>query len=188
MSSGGVLDRFFARYPAAAVAGYVVVVCAFGVVTWLAAAEIFERREAVSAASDLLAQLEGRRPRSGAAEPEAIGPAPVGSPFLEGDTITVAGAALLQRVAGAVTRVGGNVLSSQVELQGPQAAEDYVNLVASCEVEQSALQQLLYDLESGMPFLFIEQLVVQTPQGAATPDGGRMRVLLSVAGQWQGQK
>jgi general secretion pathway protein M len=39
-----------------------------------------------------------------------------------------------------------------------------------------------------MPFLFIEQLAVQTPQGAAAPDKGRMRVLLSIAGQWQGRK
>ena len=50
---------------------------------------------------------------------------PTGSPFLEGQTLTVAGAALLQRVADAVTKVGGNVLSSQVDVQGVQAKDGY---------------------------------------------------------------
>jgi Type II secretion system (T2SS), protein M subtype b len=56
------------------------------------------------------------------------------------------------------------VLSSQVDLQGSQAKQGYVSLSANCEVGQGALQRLLYDLESGMPFLFIDQLVVQMPQ------------------------
>ena len=36
-----------------------------------------------------------------------------------------------------------------------------MSLVASCELEQPALQQLLYDIEAGMPFLFVDQLVAQ---------------------------
>ena len=110
---------------------------------------------------------------------------PAGSPFLEGQTVTIAGAALLQRVAGAVTKVGGNVLSSQVELQGMQAKDGYVNLIASCEVEQATLQQLLYDIEPGMPFLFIDQLVAQVPTSGTK--GGRMRVLISVSGAVAGE-
>ena len=110
----------------------------------------------------------------------------MGSPFLEGQTVTVAGAALLQRVADAVTRFGGNVLSSQVELQGTQAKDGYISLIASCEIDQTALQRLLYDVEAGMPFLFIDQLVAQAP--AAAGEGGRMRVLLSVSGLWPGAK
>ena len=89
---------------------------------------------------------------------------PVGSPFLGGETITVGGAALLQRVAGAITRVGGSVQSSQVDLQGPKSKDGYITLLISCEMEQANLQKLLYDLEAGMPFLFVDQLVVQGPQ------------------------
>ena len=87
---------------------------------------------------------------------------PTGSPFLEGQTLTVAGAALLQRVADAVTKVGGNVLSSQVDVQGVQAKDGFVSVLASCELDHAALQRLLYDLEAGMPFLFLEQLVAQS--------------------------
>ena len=60
-------------------------------------------------------------------------------------------AALLQRVADAVTKVGGNVLSSQVDVQGVQAKEGYVSVLASCELDYAALQRLLYDLDAGMP-------------------------------------
>jgi general secretion pathway protein M len=48
---------------------------------------------------------------------------------------------------------------------------------------------LLYDLETGMPFLFIDQLVVQMPQSAGKIGSGldspRMRVQIDVSGQWQ---
>ena len=111
---------------------------------------------------------------------------PTGSPFLEGQTLTVAGAALLQRVADAVTKVGGNVLSSQVDVQGVQAKDGYVSVLASCEVEQAAMQRLLYDLEAGMPFLFIEQFVAQSPQtdaGAAEqPHAPAARGVRAMAG------
>jgi general secretion pathway protein M len=102
--------------------------------------------------------------------------------------VTVAGAALQQRVVAAVRDAGGNVLSSQVDLQGSQSKPGYISLSANCEVGQGALQQLLYDLESGMPFLFIDQLVVQLPQGGGigvATETARMRVQIDVSGQWQ---
>jgi general secretion pathway protein M len=179
-------DRYLSRYPLLAVGGYVLTVVALVVVAWAAVANTVARRHAVDAAADTLARLEGRRGNAAGAVDSPTGPAPAGSPFLEGQTVTVAGAALLQRVAGAVTKVGGNVLSSQVELQGTQAKDGYVSLIASCEIDPPVLQQLLYDIEAGMPFLFIDQLVAQPP--ATGGEGGRMRVLLSVSGLWPGAK
>jgi general secretion pathway protein M len=187
MSTPRSLDRYLARYPAVAVLCYValVAVCAF--VTLATLADIYDRHAALAAATDLLDGIEGRKPTSGGPG-SAVGAAPTGSAFLEGQTVTVAGAALQQRVTGAVSKVGGNVLSSQVDLQGTQAKDGFVSLTASCEVDQPALQQLLYDLEAGMPYLFVDQLEVQAPQAGAGQDGGRMRVLLTVSGQWQGTK
>jgi general secretion pathway protein M len=177
------------RYPLAATALYIALVVLFAFVVWFCAVTLVERRAAVDAASDLLVQLDGRHP---AARPVSVsaesGPAPAGSPFLQGETVTVAGAALLQRVAGAVARFGGNVLSSQVDVQGTRSKEGYVSLVASCQVDQAVLQQLLYDLEAGMPFLFIDQLVAQAPLPSTEPGTGRMRITLAVSGQWEGRK
>jgi general secretion pathway protein M len=155
---------------------------------WSGVADILDRRQSVHAANDLLAQLEGRKPSPLAVAGASASHVPAGSPFLEGQTLTVAGAALLQRVADAVTKVGGNVLSSQVDVQGVQAKDGFVNVLASCELDQAALQRLLYDLEAGMPFLFIEQMVAQSPQTGSPQEGGRMRLLLAVSGRWQGEK
>src|SRR5581483_4857556 len=142
-----------------AVAGYLGAIVILLVLTFTAIAGIFDQRASIAASADLLAQLEGRRPPS--SRPGDGGPTtvPTGSPFLEGQTLTVAGAALLQRVADAVTKVGGNVLSSQVDVQGEQAKDGYVIVLASCEVDEGAMQRLLYDLEAGMPYLFIDQFV-----------------------------
>jgi general secretion pathway protein M len=184
MTTAHPIDRYLARYPGVATLLYGAVVVVLLLVAWSALAAVYQRYVAVAAASDLLDQIEGRKPMPAGADATASA-APAGSPFLEGPTVTVAGAALQQRVTAAVTKVGGNVLSSQVDLEGTQAKQGFVSLVASCEVDQPALQQLLYDLEAGMPFLFIDQLVVQAPQ-ATGEEGARMRVLLGVSGQWQG--
>jgi general secretion pathway protein M len=168
-----------------AVFGYVAAVAVLLVLVWSAIGDILDRRQAIAASSELLAQLEGRRTTAGLSGAAPTGPVPTGSPFLEGQTLTVAGAALLQRVADAVTKVGGNVLSSQVDVQGVQAKDGYVSVLASCEVEQAAMQRLLYDLEAGMPFLFVEQFVAQSPQTTQQQPNSRMRLLLAVSGQWQ---
>jgi len=167
---------------------YAATVATLLALAWSGVADVLERRQTVAAASDLLAQLEGRRGSRSATTDTSAATVPIGSPFLEGQTLTVAGAALLQRVADAVTKVGGNVLSTQVDVQGVQAKDGYVSVLASCEVEQSALQRLLYDLEAGMPFLFVEQFVAQASQTTQTPASGRMRLLLAVSGRWGGDK
>jgi general secretion pathway protein M len=153
----------------------------------LAATSILDHQRALAQTSDMLEQLQGRRARAGASPLAAEHP---GTPFLEGPTVTVAGANLLQRVAAAVGQVGGTVQSSQVDLLGTQAKDGFVGLLVSCEMEQSALQRLLYDLEVGMPFLFVDQLDVQVPQTTAANDSGtgKIRVVLGVSGQWQGNK
>jgi general secretion pathway protein M len=186
MSADHTLERWFTRYPALAVLGYVAAIAVLGVVTFVAFADIYDRGVALTAATDMLDRLEGRKAALGGGA--TSGEAPPGSPFLEGHTVTVAGAALQQRVTGAVGKLGGNVLSSQVDLQGTLSKEGFVGLIASCEIDQPALQQLLYDLEAGMPFLFVDQLVVQAPEAGTGQEAtkGRMRVLLGVSGQWQG--
>jgi general secretion pathway protein M len=185
MSKAPIFARSIARFPAAAAAIYALVVVLLAVIAWTAVEGVIEQRAALASATDLLARLQGTRPPVRSADGAGPGAPPAGSPFLEGDTVTVAGAALLQRVAGAVTRAGGNVLSSQVDVQGPQSAGGHVGLTASCEVDQTALQTLLYDLEAGMPFLFIDSLVAQAPLPSTAGAGGRMRVVLSVSAQWE---
>jgi general secretion pathway protein M len=180
------VHRFLARYPAVSVTVYVALVVVLGIVAWMAAADLLDRQQAVAQSEELLAQLE--RGRQNAASRSETGDAPQGSPFLEGQTVTVAGAALLQRVAAAVTKIGGNVLSTQVDVKEAQQKAGLVSMVASVELGQPDLQKLLYDLEAGMPYLFVDQLAVQAPDTVTRGEGGRLRVVLGVSGQWQGAK
>jgi general secretion pathway protein M len=149
--------------------------------------DLLSQRADVAASAATLEQLEGRRPGAARTQ-DSIAGAPSGSPFLEGATVTVAGAAMLQRVSAAVTKLGGNVLSSQVDLHGTQAKAGFLSIIANCEIDQPGLQQLLYDLEAGMPFLFVDQLVVEAPPSFASSGEGKLRVQLAVSGQWRGSK
>jgi general secretion pathway protein M len=180
------IQKLFTRAHALPLLGYAALIIGLAVIAWLALASLAGDYADYAAAADLLDRLEGRKPATG---PTGLASGMSGSPFLEGRTVEVAGAALQQRVVAAVRDAGGNVQSSQVDLQGSQAKQGYVSLSANCEVGQGALQQLLYDLESGMPFLFIDQLVVQLPQsggGAGVEtEAARMRVQIDVSGQWQ---
>jgi general secretion pathway protein M len=175
----------FTRHASAATI-YVLLIGALIGGIWYAVSTIGERRATVAATENMLAQLEGRSWQAAKNRGSPLGTVPPGSPFLEGQTVTVAGAALLQRIGGAVSRVGGNVLSSQVELQRADSQDGWIGLVVSCDVNLESLQKLLYDLETGMPFVFIDQLVVQAP--VAGVEASRMRVLLAASAQWGGRK
>jgi general secretion pathway protein M len=182
MSFATTLRRTFVNSPPVAAAAYAMLLLVLLVVAISSVAGILSQRSSVSATAAMLEQLEGRKiPATGRGGEAGM---PSGSAFLEGATVTVAGAALLQRVATAVTKAGGNVLSSQLDVQGPQAKGGFVSMVANCEMDQAALQSLLYDLEAGMPFLFIDQLDIQV----ATAGESKLRFLLGVSGQWQGVK
>jgi general secretion pathway protein M len=150
-------------------------------------ADILNQRAQVSNLRTMLEQFESKK--SAAGRVQGIGAVgPTGSPFLEGATVTVAGAALLQRVTAAVTKLGGNVLSSQIDLQDARTKTGFLTIIASCDIDQAGLQQLLYDIEAGQPFLFVDQLSVQAPGSFASSGEGRLRVLLGVSGNWQGTK
>jgi general secretion pathway protein M len=178
--------RELTRRPAIAAAMYaaLLLICAF--VTWDALADLHDRSDTLRAATDMLDRIEGREQATGPGQ--SFGPdAPAGSPFLEGQPIGVAGAGLEQRVTGAISENGGNVLSTQMDLNSANAKKGLVGLIVSCELKQPALQRVLYDLEAGMPFLFVDQLEVQAPQRTGG-ENGPMRVLITVSGQWRGKQ
>lgn len=188
MSSADAVVRTLTRSPMIAVVLYAAVFGGLLATAGLSISDILAHRQALAQTADLLGQLRGRKPRGGDAA--ALAAEHPGTPFLEGPTVTVAGATLLQRVAAAVGNVGGTIQSSQVDVLGTEARDGLVGLVVSCEMEQPALQKLLYDLEAGMPFLFVDQLDVQAPQTTALNESGagRVKVVLGVSGQWQGNK
>jgi general secretion pathway protein M len=179
------IETLLARFPIAAVAAYFALIIALVFTAADGVLQILQRRDAVAAAAEILDRIDIRDPsRAPAARTDVS--VPIGSPFLEGPSASVAGAALLQRVTAATRRMNGNTLSSQVDLLGPQSKVGFIRATSSFEIDPARLQPLLYDLEAGMPFLFIDELVVQAP--SASTEGGKLRVLLGISGQRQSPK
>ena len=134
MTTGLAITRTLTHSPVFAVLLYIVVVGGLVVTTGLAVSDIVDHQRGLAQTSDLLDQLRGRGKRSSATPLGAEHP---GTPFLEGPTVTVAGATLLQRVAAAIASVGGTIQSSQVDVTGTQAKDGFVSLVVSSEMEQA---------------------------------------------------
>jgi general secretion pathway protein M len=172
------------RRQALAVVAYVSVVIVLLAVSLFLVADLRDKAAEIAAAQMRLEQLSERSQPSLSAS-NASNPGVSGSPFLDGQTITIAGAALQQRIETAVAKADGLLTSSQLDLDGPDAKNGFVNLSASMEVNQPAVQTILYDIEAGMPYLFVDKLSIQSPEVFGEPEGGRMRMTIGVAGQWR---
>ncbi len=178
------IDRYLARYPTCSTFIYGATVFAMLLTSAFALVEIVRQYQALSAAAETLATFE-RRKENIASDSTPISQ-PAGSPFLEGPTVTVASASLLQQLTTALTRAGGSVTSSEVDNQFTQSKDGFVRIRATGTIEQNGLQQLLYDLESGMPFVFVDQLSARIEMEGKKD--GLMRVSIGVTGLWSAGK
>jgi general secretion pathway protein M len=167
-----------------AVVAYAGVVIALLAISLLFVVDLRDKAAEIAAAQMRLEQLSERSQPSLSASAASNGGV-TGSPFLDGQTITIAGAALQQRIEAAVAKTDGALMSSQVELDGPDAKNGFVGLTASMEVGQPAVQAILYDIEAGMPYLFVDKLSIQSPEVFGEPESGRMRMTIGVIGQWR---
>ena len=185
MKVASTITSFLGRSPLVAAVLYLAAVGLFVVTAALGILNITDHIRGLQQTSEELEQLrsrEGRTPPVQAGEAEA-------DPFLEGPTLTVASAALQQWVNAAIVGVGGAVQSSQVDIT-TGGKDGIVSLLINFELDQPALQKLLFNLETGSPLLFIDQIDVQTPQsGLASDDrAGLLRVSLDLSGRWRGAK
>src|SRR5215469_15150337 len=99
MNMQNLLTGLLARFPAGAAILYLGLVMVFAITAWTSVSQILERRDAVAATADALGQLEGRNPAASLSQSRGDDLANAGSPLLEGATVTIGGANLLQRVA-----------------------------------------------------------------------------------------
>lgn len=177
MISAQSIHRSISQNPLFFATIYVTLIVACLLTTVSMVTSIIDGYRARNASMEMLSRLNHR----GAAF--SRGERPPGSPGLEGQTLSIASAALLQRITTIISAAGGAVISSEI-VQGGAAKDGYVTAIANCELEQAALQKVLYEIEAGLPYLFIDQLHVQAP--IEPGQGGRLRVTLGVAGLWSG--
>jgi general secretion pathway protein M len=108
---------------------------------------------------ELLSRLEARakasndaRARSGAVAPAA---------FLDAPTQGLAGAQLQARLEQMAAVHHAVLISSSIEPAKREDPPDSIRLQVTLDVNLQALQTLLYQLESGTPYVFVESLAVQ---------------------------
>jgi general secretion pathway protein M len=178
MISAHSIGDYVTRHPNLAGLVYLASILICGLITLSMVTDLVDRYNARNASLDTLSRLQGRE------LPSSKDGVPSGSPFLDGQTLTTASATLLQRLTSIVASAGGTVISSEIAQRGTQSKDGYVTAIANCELEQEALPKILYEIEAGMPFLFIDQIQIQAP--VETGQAGRMRVFLTVAGLWTG--
>jgi general secretion pathway protein M len=144
-----------------------------------AARELAERQDA-------LARLEARAGvRADPRGPSKPAAAPAEA-FLDAPTLGLAGADLQAYVARLADQHAALVSFGQQA----SAGEDSLNTVrieASLDIKLPALQVLLYQLEAGTPYVFVESMTVRLTNTA--PSGGAenqtLRVTLGLAAFWR---
>jgi len=139
--------------------------------------EFIERREMVAR---LEARLRTDRPN------RLVATAPP-TAFLDAPTQGLAGAQLQAHLAQTAGAQQAGLISSGLEAAKREDTPDTIRLQATMEIGLSALQAILYQLESGTPYVFVEALTVQ-PAGAATgrpAEDPLLRATLIVRAFWR---
>jgi len=136
--------------------------------------------------SQLLSRIEARakasndaRARSGAIAPAAA--------FLDAATQGLAGAQLQAHLEQMASVHHAVLISSSIEPAKREDPPDSIRLQATLDLNLPALQTLLYQLESGTPYVFVDSLAVQisgaTSQHAA--EDPLLRITLGLRAVWR---
>jgi general secretion pathway protein M len=138
--------------------------------------EISERRETLS-------RLEARL-RTNASRPTATAPV---AAFLDASTQGLASAQLQSYLAQLAGDQRAGLVSSGGEAAKRDEAPDTIRLQATLDMNLKALRGVLYLLESGTPYVFVDALTVQ-PAGATAGravEDPLLRTTLSLRAFWR---
>ena len=138
--------------------------------------ELTERR-------DGLERLEARV-RQNAGRPIAAAPP---AAFIEAPTQGLASAALQAHLAQLVEAQHAGLVLSGEEAAKREDAPDTIRLEATLDMNMKALRALLYLLESGTPYVFVDALAVQPASAAAgrAVEDPLLRATLSYRALWR---
>ena len=157
-----------------------VVALAFGLAGWTALS-IYDAHENIDSLKEQSAALEARERRAS----RLTGLVRDASPLIEAKSVTLAGAALQQRLEASIASARGRLVSFKLDV-APRGDERQVVLAVELAIAEPDLQTLLFDLETGHPYIFVEAVEARAPE--ATQQDAAMRVSLRVSGQWSGAK
>lgn len=136
---------------------------------------------------DMLARLEAAHQRSDgkANVSEALAAAP-DTAFLNAPTSGLASAQLEAYLAQLALAQQASVTSSGVQHAEHSDAPEIVRIQATLDIRYDALQTLLYRLETGTPYVFVDSMTLQPPSTVSQRDthGAAMKVILNLRALW----
>jgi len=145
-----------------------------------AAQELAERHELVSRLEARAKARREARARSGATAPATA--------FLDAPTQGLAVAQLQAHLAQMADAHHSVLVSSGIEPLKHEDLPDSIRLQATLEMSLQAVQAFLYELESGTPYVFVDQLAVQLASTAASQratEDPLLRITLGLRAIWR---
>jgi len=141
----------------------------------------------LSEKQDALALLESRVGGGAKARGPVRNPAAPAAAFLTTTTQGLAGAELQAYLAQLAAAQNSEVVSSGVQPTGRDDPPETIRLQATLTATIGSLQTLLYQLETGTPYVFVDSVAVQLPNAgmAGTRQDPVLRVTLVIRALWR---
>jgi hypothetical protein len=134
----------------------------------------------------LQAQFDALKRRNLAASAPHVEPKFSVKPFLGDENFALSANALQKRVVGLIEQTDGKLISVGVDplVTGDADLARRVSVQVTAELTNNALQKVLYDLESAVPFAFVDSFTVNRPETAKSDPqkAPRLSVSLNVVG------
>ncbi len=161
-----------------------VLICGIG--TALALGALSDATDENAERHAMLTRLEAAHRRGGGPGGHALEAVAPDAAFLAAPTAGLASAQLQAHVTRLVAAQRANLASSGVQPTTRTDAADAIRLQATFDMGLPALQTLLYELETGTPYVFVEALSVQPQGGAQRPtDQPLLHVTLNLRAHWR---
>jgi len=139
--------------------------------------------QALAESRERLVRLATHVP-SGAKSGQTVSSAPAAA-FLDAPTQGLAVAQLQSYLSQVVARHHAILISSGMQRADHDDAPDMIRIEASLNTALEPLQALLYQLETGVPYVFVVQLNLQQPSGPRGPRDAAMHVRLVLRAPWR---
>jgi len=175
-----------AAVAAAAFFAFLIVVMGWGTASLVATRDLQAQFEDKSRTLEALRRQTGERLVGGIRGAQSE----VAAAAISAPSETVAASELHKAVLAVLEHAGGSVHSIQAEATTDVTGDGLHRLNAQITFDGStdALQRVLFDLETGLPFVFVDSLLVQ-PAATLAPGekpGQILRITLAASSYWKG--
>lgn len=136
---------------------------------------------------DMLARLQSQAARRPDIHNRLVGGKAPAAAFIDAPTAGLASAQLQTYIEQVAAEHQATLMSSGMELTARDDAPDAIRLQATLELNLKSLQAVLYRLETGTPYVFVETFAVQ-PSTGNEGGGGEdpsLRLTIGVRALWR---